>query len=575
MAQIGIWQKRRIAFLHRFAARKAVRSDVTTQFTRPPEPRTLGVISRGQQLLSGQFLFSGLLIQSPKGSIWDIAADNPSIADELHGCLWLDDLAAVATGQARDLAQEWVFGWIDLAQQTKGRNWTPGVTGMRLIRWINHADCVLKGATKDQTAKFYRSLAQQTQFLSRRWPQAKQGLRRFEALSGLIYASAALDGFRPQLEPALNGLVKACGATFDRQGGIPSRNPEELLSYLMLLNLAVQALADIKLATPAPLLTAIETIVPNLRAVRHVDGGLARFHGGGRGVEGRLDQALAQAAVRSAPEMRLYMGYARLSGGRTSVVVDASAPPKGADSREAHASTLAFELTSGRRPVIVNVGSGARFGTDWRRASRATPSHSTLGIDGQSSARLDRARRSRREELVDGPEMVRANLVDLQPGRRLESSHNGYQNTCGLTHARILSLSVDGRSLEGEDLLATLSPEEESLFDARNKGGAGIAFAIRFHLHPEVEAHLDPAGQYVTLALNSGETWALQGDGTVNISLAPSVYLQDGLLRPRSTQQVVLSGRAMSYATRVRWTLAKTQDTPTLVRDLAEADLAV
>jgi restriction endonuclease Mrr len=61
------------------------------------------------------------------------------------------------------------------------------------------------------------------------------------------------------------------------------------------------------------------------------------------------------------------------------------------------------------------------------------------------------------------------------------------------------------------------------------------------------------------------------------MTLQPSVYLEKGRLRPRATTQVVLTGRAMQYATRVRWTLAKAQETAIAIRDLAreEADLTV
>ena len=57
------------------------------------------------------------------------------------------------------------------------------------------------------------------------------------------------------------------------------------------------------------------------------------------------------------------------------------------------------------------------------------------------------------------------------------------------------------------------------------------------------------------------------------MSLEPSVYLENGRLKPRPSQQVVLSGRTMAYATRVRWSLAKAQDTPDGVRDLVTDDM--
>ena len=57
------------------------------------------------------------------------------------------------------------------------------------------------------------------------------------------------------------------------------------------------------------------------------------------------------------------------------------------------------------------------------------------------------------------------------------------------------------------------------------------------------------------------------------MTLEPSVYLEKGRLRPRATKQVVLSGRAMDYATRIRWSLSKAQETPISIRDVAPDEL--
>ncbi|HKL45089.1 MAG TPA: heparinase, partial [Roseovarius sp.] len=54
------------------------------------------------------------------------------------------------------------------------------------------------------------------------------------------------------------------------------------------------------------------------------------------------------------------------------------------------------------------------------------------------------------------------------------------------------------------------------------------------------------------------------------LSLQPSVYLEKTRLKPRATKQIVLSGRALGYATRMRWSLAKAQDTPVGIRDVHE-----
>jgi uncharacterized heparinase superfamily protein len=318
---------------------------------------------------------------------------------------------------------------------------------------------------------------------------------------------------------------------------------------------------------------AIERIAPTLRTLRHSDGGLARFHGGGRGLEGRLDTALATSGVKGRKSSGLSMGYARISAGRTSLIIDAASPPKGTASSDAHASTLAFELTSGRRPLVVNCGSGASFGQDWRRAGRATPSHSTLMLDGRSSAQLGNKRKDL-DLLTKTPTDVPVQMVKAPDGLRFEGGHNGYVPAYGLTHARTLDLTFDGRAVAGEDMLAALTPKDQKQFDKAMdlKRLEGIPFEIRFHLHPEVDASLDMAGSAVSMALKSGEIWVFRTDGRTKMSLQSSVYLERTRLKPRATKQIVLSGRTMEYATRIRWSLAKAQDTPISIRDLAQEE---
>ena len=549
--------------MHRVHARRAARTKTATAFVSAPEPRTIGVVARGRQLVAGNFLFSGLLVEGPNLSIWDIARQNPVVADEIHGCAWLDDLAAVGDERARSRAQKWVFEWVDRYGNGTGPGWMPDLAGRRLIRWINHGFFLLRGQEKPVTDRFYQSLARQMQFLSRRWRVTPSGLPRFEALAGTIYAGLSLEGMDAHVERAVAALARDCDSEIDAGGAIATRNPEELLEVLTLLNWTVEALQETGRTVPRAIERAVERIVPTLRALRHADGALARFHGGGAGLEGRVDQAFASSGIKDLPEPGLHMGFARLTAGRTSVIVDAAAPPASAASARAHASTLGLELTSGRRPIIVCCGSGARFGDDWRRASRATPSHATLCIDGVSSSHLGK----QTELLTNVPSLVRSNTND--PGT-LELSHNGYHSSHGLTHARILHLSVDGRMLDGEDLLTTLNAADEATFDAAVAQGS--SFSVRFHLHPDVDAKLDMGNTAVSLRLKSGEVWVFRHDGAAELTLAPSVYLQNGRLKPRASQQVVLSGRAMSYATRVRWSLAKAQDTPTAVRDIVQAD---
>ncbi|WP_300515552.1 heparinase II/III family protein [Aliiroseovarius sp.] len=568
-----VFSRRRVRWANRWHARRAARAQPATGFVSQPEPRTIGAFARGKQLVAGNFLFAGHHVADPDASIWQIAAPTPEFAEELQGFAWLDDLASLGDYEARIRAQAWLAEWIDLYGGGKGPGWTPDLTGRRLIRWINHALFLMRGQEQGDSFDLFRSLGQQTIFLSKRWHAASPGLPRFEALTGLIYAGLSLIGMEEHVEPAMQALARECADQIDEQGGIPTRNPEELLEVFTLLNWAAMALSEGGRMAASDHLAAIERIAPTLRALRHSDGGLARFHGGGRGLEGRLDHALAISGVRATANLGLSMGYARLSAGRTSIIMDAASPPTGPASANAHASTLAIEVTSGRRPLLVNCGSGAQFGEDWRKAGRATPSHSTLQLAGLSSARIAAPGKVGGVEhtpLVEVPGDVRIQQVSDDGVSGFVAGHDGYVGVNGLTHIRRIELTVDGRDIHGEDTVAAISDEEQRHFDHALDRAAlqGIPFKIHFHLHPDVDAELDLGDTAVSLVLKSGEIWVFRYDGIGDLTLESSVYLEKNRLKPRATKQMVLSGVAMDYATRIRWSLAKAQDTPSAIRDL-------
>jgi len=567
------WQRA----MNRLHARLACLRRARARLAGEPEPRGFGDAVCGRAMLAGERMIAGHPVLAPGASPWDVAGVTPDLAEALHGFAWLDDVLAVGGARAHALARRGVRDWIARFGTGRGPGWEPATTGRRLMRWIDHAPLLLTGADPVPEPALMRSLARQVRFLDRRWPAAAAGLPRVEALTGLVQAGTQLVARQgPLAEQAARALDRECAALIAADGGIPSRDPEELLGILTHLNRCETLLRDSGRAPGRELRLAIARIAPVLRSLRHADGGLARFHGGGRGAEGRLDRALADSGVRQGPRA-LAMGYARLSAGRTTVIADTGRPPPPAHAGEAQAGTLSFELTSGRRPLIVNSGTGRAFGEAWHRASRATPTHSTLVVDGYSSSRLGRKavlRGRLREPLIETPAHVLVQHSATPEGITVTASHDGYGPSHGLTHLRRLDLSADGRQLSGEDTLHAMSENErirlERVLDAAGPGG--VPFAIRFHLHPEVAAEADAAGLSVTLTLPSGEVWSFRHDGAAILMMEPSVWLDDCAPRPRATSQIVLSAAVMDYGGVVGWTLAKAPDMPLALRDVSQED---
>ena len=563
-----------IRFSDRLLLRWLARRVQPSALVSDPEPRMVGLYARGKQMLAGNFLVAGELVESP-GAV-PFTARSVAATEELHGFSWLDHLAAVGDRKTRALAQAGLQNWIAQFGQGAGPGWEPGLAGRRVIRWIAHAVFLMQGMEAQEQALFLRSLAQHAAYLDRRAGRAAAGLPRIEAQVGLLYATLSLEGMSDRVAASSAAVLKVARAQIAEDGGIATRNPEELLQAFELLVWAAQAMADQDHPLNAQFVGVLDRMAGALRVLRHSDGGLVRFHGGGRGQDGALAAALALRdginPGQASTSDDMAMGYARLAAGRSSVIIDAAPPPLKAAPTRAHASTLAFELTSNRRPLIVSCGDGHKFGAEWHRASRATASHSTLAFEGYSSSRFATQHQARLG-LADGPRHVGVEFRHATHARTVRLSHDGYLSSHGLEHLRYLDLSSDGRVLTGEDSLIATTKRGISRFDEviERTHGAGLPFALRFHLHPEAEPSLDMNGTAVSVALRSGEIWVFRAGG-LHLSLAPSVYLEKGRLKPRASQQIVLSLRATAYTTQINWSLAKAQETPLALRDTVQAD---
>ena len=307
-------------------------------FVKRPEPRSLGSATRGQQMIEGVLPLTGGVVE---GDPFRGAGAEDVDAAELHGFGWLDDLAAVGSARARDLAQSRVLGWIAAHRRVPEIShdvvWRADVTGRRVLRWLFHAGQIMPGLDRDGAQPLFDSLHAQLGYLER--ADIPAGLPRIEALGGRAIAAMRLKGAEDRVAPALDALAADMEPSI-RKGVLRSRCPEALLSCLSLLGWVKATAAETGHALPQPVTETIEDIAPILRALRHADGGMPRYHGGGRGPSGRLDHSLRAASRGGEIAPGHPMGFARLARSRATVVLDAAAPPAGPAAAQAHASTL-------------------------------------------------------------------------------------------------------------------------------------------------------------------------------------------------------------------------------------------
>ena len=531
------------------AARTTKISRPVRAFVSQPEPRSIGVASRGLQLASGNFLFAGFHVEAQDRLIWDIEMPNKRFVDEVQGFGWLDHLAAEGSMKSRKTAQAWLQEWILRYGSGKGPGWTPQLTGRRVVRWINHGLLLLQNQSSEDSRAYFKSLGHQAGFLASRWKAAPAGLPRFEALTGLIYCGLALETRRSYLTMALRAIGSECSANIGSDGGIASRNPEELMTIFMLLTWASLAITEAGETPHREHLLAMERIVPTLRALRLGDGGLAQFHAGGKGAEGQLDRALSDAAIRLDAHLEGGMGYQRLAHAGTTLLLDAGAQPP---SELGYVSPLAFEMSSGRNTLFSNAGPGHIFDIGMWEFSHAISGHSGVSVAAQTPVIHPQKRKQPPESL---PLVERSSNFDYE---MLVTSHRYYAKTHGVTHYRTLEMAKTGRLLRGRDKIISDTDEQRAVFDKwiAKTGKRTMPIFAHFHVPPEVKVEPGLRNTAVSLTLANNEVWVMQSKGGT-LSIASSYAMQFGRLRPRAAQQIILSEEVVNYEGTIDWTLTR------------------
>ena len=451
--------------------------------------------------------------------------------------------------------------WIRRYGHGSGPGWRPEIAGRRAKRWATHAAMLTQGLDKTAADRFWKALAAQQRYLSTGWPKAPEGVPRLRALTALVWTGIVLP--HPGHDAALGDLASVAETMIDAEGGVASRAPEDLAEALILMIWTARLVEDAGQTVPPPLLSAVARAVPVTRALRMGDGSMAEFHGGGAGSADALDQALAELRLGVQPKPKLPMGFARLTGGRTAVVMDGAAPPGGDAAITAHAGTLAFEMSVGRQPLIVNAGTGAAFGPDWARLSRQTAAHSTLDVDGRSSARIvstGLAARTFGPRLEDGPSLVSVKQAHDATGMWLLATHDGYVESHGLLHERRIFVDARGLETRGEDIVSVTDARARARYDRVARAGA-VTVAARFHLHPEVTAELDGLRQLVALTLPGGEVWVFRAAGGF-LELEDSVRFDPARGTPTQTRQMVVRAEVVEYLGQITWSFARTAEAP-------------
>lgn len=508
-----------------------------------PKDPVAGDKAAGEAILRGRFVRRGesAALEAVDFNDADLPAD---LSDYLQSFEWLRDLAAAATRErGSKIAEKMVQKWLEAHAETVAeRAWRADLWGRRILFWTAYAPYILSSRDSAYRAVLLNTLSRGARHLDKAAEKARPGLARITAWAGVIAAALVVQGGPSRLGRGEAGLLRALAASLHDDGGLVSRSPDEQLRLVELLAQlrAVYYAGDREL--PEAVADALSGAVAALLGVVLGDEALSSWQGGNMGSKRRIAAAVEGSGVRARPlRQPRGWGYQRLEAKSVIASFDAAPPPPTRAFAGGCASTLAFELSEGANRLVVNCGGpGSAAGAlpaELVHALRSSAAHSTLTLGDRNSTAVH-------DDGSLGKGVSQVELARDETGGviMVEASHDGYVRRFGLVHQRQLTLAADGRELRGQDLLT---------LQGRRRRAEPIPYAVRFHLHPDVEAATTADGQGALLRVRGRTVWQFRCRGG-RLAIEDSLWI-DGDAGLRETSQLVVGGDSPPDGTAIAW----------------------
>ncbi len=524
-----------------------LRGAVPEGFVAAPRDMRPASTQLGKAILQGRFTLTGARMSvQGSGDPWNRPSPTRAFAVELHRFEWLPALMSQGDEGSREGMRLFLL-WTRTFSRWTPFSWGEEVLPRRLINLCIFARRLSSQATPSDAIELAQSLAAQGRHLKRLHDGAWSADKAVAlVVLGCVLSGRVGDGFRISgmklLHKALKKVVKS-------DGSHASRSPQRALELLYDLLLIEDGLSQRGLAGPGWLDGHIESLSRFIRALSHPDGSLCAF----QGAEALLPDLVLPALVHDEKNagttpLQLDEGrYHRLLGRSLSVYVDAGEAKTGPFGHTAVDHPMAFEVSGGRDKLIVSPGWSPRQGD--HMAFRLVGAGNTVSI---AEASLLTPVTGRFGELLDfamGGQhyKVRSRRVEAEDtGSLLELEHDGWKARFGLKHERRLYVDAQRDELRGEDRLTPVSTKQTVPMAS--------PFAIRFLLHPEVQASLARDKKSVLLRGPGGRGWWLRHDAKDVAIESGQVFERD---LPRKTSLIVLRGVGrLDAPTRVRWKLS-------------------
>lgn len=524
---------------------------------RPPD------LERGREIIAGHWRFGSTRIETPiDRAPWGPPFPSLHFADRIHRFHWLRDVAAHGdAGEA--LARSLTASWVEMFGKWDGFAWRLSPTADRQVNLLSAGPWLLDGLDGPARESLLDLLARQARHLLASGGEEQEPRGRFRVAVATVMSGAVIADMPKALDAGLTMLEQECGQQILADGGHVSRSPEALAEAL----LDIQAVEDLLLRLGVNAPAFLTRLQPRMAAMLDFlgtpDGGLLADNGGGDGLTpgapGARPASLRMAALAPHGAVSAKFTFARLTGYQRvqaeelTLFLDTGAGPQRLYGGQSHAGALSITVNDGPDRILGPCGAHADLEPALKDASRRTAAHSVLSLNREDSAIFSF------EPLTglrapEGPASISAHRLEENEQYLLEGQHGGWRVRHGLIYRRRLYIAKNGARIIGEDSLS------RPMSETAPASATEIPYAIRFHLHPDVQVAEGPDDRTVFLGLTKRQrVWRFRSEAL--LSVENSRYWGGG--GSRATRQLVIRGKADSTAdgsappNRVRWALSR------------------
>ncbi|MXV43615.1 heparinase [Saccharibacter sp. 17.LH.SD] len=473
-----------------------------------------GDIDQGMRLVGGRFRIGWHDYFLPYRGGWQ-GNWPPEVKRWLYSFVWLRDLHALGSHEARLAARTLISAWAENAPNDSIAQEGP-VMGMRLASWLGHYEFCLMTATEETQRRVMEVIRHEGRILAALLPLSPQGWRGLAALRGLLAAFMAV----PEQQGFFLRYQRYFPAEMERlileDGMVADRSPEAQFQCVQELSCMMAMFSALQLEPPPLLPVMLAKTCPVLRALCHGDGKFAVFNGSNErsaeDIQALLDRAERYRVIATSLPKG---GFVRLALGKSMLFVDATQPPARGFDRAAHAGTLSFEFSNQQNRIFVNCGACSE--QTWQQGLRSSAAHNVLVADEISSSDFGAD-----GHITRRPAHVECVHKSTEEAHWLDLSHDGYYPALGTVWSRQLYLGQNGEDLRGSDIV---------------EGERDVRFVIRFHIHPDVRVVQEDDDVILYVA---GEIWRFRQVGGV-MSVEEDLYVGRG--KPEKTYQIAVSSR--------------------------------